>query len=56
MSEKREIPKTPHLKTVILLLYDYIYIQFMSMIRDHKLYIAYTCDYKVLLHYVAFIK
>jgi len=38
------------------LFYDYVYIQSMSMIRDHRLYIAYTCDYKAILHNVAFIK
>jgi len=28
----------------------------MSMIRDRRLYIAYTCDYEAILHCVAFIK
>jgi hypothetical protein len=37
MSGKREIPKTLHLK--LSLLYDYIYIQFLSMLSDHRLYI-----------------
>jgi hypothetical protein len=41
-----EILKTLHLK--LPLLYDYVYIQSMSMVRDHRLYIAYTCDYKVI--------
>jgi hypothetical protein len=27
-----------------------MFIQFMSMIKDHRLYIAYTCDYKASLH------
>jgi hypothetical protein len=44
------------LKTLILLLYDYVYIQIMSMIRDHRLYIVYTCDNEVILHCDAFIK
>jgi len=28
----------------------------MSMIRDRRLYIAYTCDYEIIFHYVAFHK
>jgi hypothetical protein len=43
MSGKREISKTLHLK--LSLLYDYVYVHFMSMIHDHRLYFAYTCDY-----------
>jgi hypothetical protein len=31
-------------KTVILLLFNCVYIQSMSMIRDCRLYIAYTCN------------
>jgi hypothetical protein len=35
--------------------YGYVYNQSMSMIRDRRLYIAYTCDYKVIyivLHFI----
>jgi hypothetical protein len=46
MSGKREIPTTLYLK--LSLLYGYVYIQSMSMLRDHRLYIAYTCDYKAI--------
>jgi hypothetical protein len=41
-----ETPKTLHLK--LSLLYDYVYVHFMSMIRSHRLYFAYTRDYKAI--------
>jgi hypothetical protein len=35
-------------KTIILLLYGYVYIQYMTMISYHGSYIAHRCDYKAI--------
>jgi hypothetical protein len=44
---QKKIIKTLHIK--LLLLYNCVYIQSISMIHDHGLYIEYTCDYEAII-------